>query len=90
MQACASMNFMGFQMVSPGLIMGSPCLQFGLLDEVYCGLNMALDPPLIKMFSLLFNTHILIENPCGASLGNTGSQAMMCMWFRLNSFSLTT
>ena len=37
MQAHPSVNFMGFQPVSPSLIMGSPCLQFGLLDEGFCG-----------------------------------------------------
>ena len=37
MQARASVNFMGFQLVNPGLIVGSPCLWFGLLDEGSCG-----------------------------------------------------
>ena len=39
MQACPSVNFVGFQLVSPGLIVGSPCLWFGLLDEGSCGWN---------------------------------------------------
>ena len=29
----ASINFVGFQLVSLDLIVGSPCLRFGLLDE---------------------------------------------------------
>ena len=33
MQARAFDNFMGFQLVSLGLVIGSPCLRFGLLDE---------------------------------------------------------
>ena len=38
-QARPSINFVGFQLVSPGLIVDSPCLRFGLLDEGYCGCN---------------------------------------------------
>ena len=30
-------HFVGFQLVSLSLIVGSPCLQFGLLDEGSCG-----------------------------------------------------
>ena len=37
MKAHALVNFMGFQLVSPGLVVGSPRLQFGLLDEGSCG-----------------------------------------------------
>ena len=33
----ASINFVGFQLVSPSLIVGSPCLQIGLLVEDSCG-----------------------------------------------------
>ena len=37
MQARAFDNFVGFQLVIPGLVVGSPYLRFGLLDEGSCG-----------------------------------------------------
>ena len=72
MQARALVNFVGFQLVSPSLVVGSPCLQFGLLDEGSCGWIQGFGSLLVMNFSLLIITHVLFKNPCDTSLGNTG------------------
>ena len=58
-QAHAPVNFVGFQLVSYGLVVGSPCLQFGLLDEGSYGWIQGFSSLLVMIFSLLNITHVL-------------------------------
>ena len=54
----ASINFVGFQLVSPGLVVGSHCFRFGLLDEGSCGWKHGFE------LSTGYDIYLVVYYPC--------------------------
>ena len=79
-------NFVGFQPVSPGLVEGSPCLRFGLLDEGSYGWIQGFGSLLVIIFSLLIITHVLFKTLVILRWVTQALEAMMYMWFLVMQF----